>query len=139
MNEAGNPTSLKQMFQGMVPENCTMIQGVVTKASPLTIQIVNNPKMILSGKVLICPRHLTNYTAAINIALGKGEIDSETPSSGEHEGHMTGTGEHTHKLNTFNLSGAAITVLNALKAGEKVWLLRFQNGKQYYILDRVVS
>lgn len=140
MNETGNPTSIKQMFQGMIPPgNCSIVEGVVTRELPLTIRVVNNPKMILSGKSLICPRLLTDYTATLDITLDEGSVNSETFSDGKHGGHISGTGEHKHKLSSFNLSGATIKVFNSLKVGEKVWLLRFENGKQYYILDRVVD
>lgn len=36
------------------------------------------------------------------------------------------------------VSGATMTVNNALTVGEKVYLLSFNKGKQYYILERVV-
>lgn len=36
------------------------------------------------------------------------------------------------------VTGAAMTVYNALKAGETVHLLSLNKGKLYYILDRVV-
>lgn len=32
-----------------------------------------------------------------------------------------------------------MTVHNALKAGEAVYLLKFNNGKNYLVLDRVAS
>ena len=139
MSDTVNQTSLKQMFQGMVPEDCSIVEGIVINSAPLTIQVINNAKMVLSGAVLMCPRHLTNYATTATITLGKGEVDSKTYMSGEHSGHISGKGEHDHKLETFILAEATITIFNSLTAGEKVWLLSFKNGKQYYVLDRVVN
>ncbi len=36
------------------------------------------------------------------------------------------------------VTGATMSVNNALSVGEKVYLLSFNKGKQYYILERVV-
>ena len=36
------------------------------------------------------------------------------------------------------VTGVLMSVNNALSVGEKVYLLSFNKGKQYYILDRVV-
>ncbi len=36
------------------------------------------------------------------------------------------------------VTGATMSVNNALSVGEKVYLLSFNKGKQYYILDKVV-
>ena len=142
MENNRNPTSLKELFQGMAPEQIGMIEGVVTKGSPLTIQVINNPKMVLTGSLLVCPTHLSDYSTKVDIRLDTGSIDSQTETSGSHShsggNHSHSGGTHNHKLQTYNIYGASILVYNALKVGEKVWLLRFSNGKQYYILDRVV-
>jgi hypothetical protein len=149
------PTSFKEMFQGMVPEKMGVIQGKVTSAAPLKIQVINDEKLELTGNIICLPRHLTDYAAKIDIQLGDGTIDSQTKkdgghphgSSGPHDGHATGSGMHMHPetegahvnfLQTFNISGATIKVYNALKVGEIVYLLSFNEGKKYYILDRVV-
>lgn len=146
MAENNNPneaTSLKQLFQGMTPSGVEVVQGIVTSASPLKIQVVNNEKLILSANILIVPKHLTNYTATIDISLGKGSVTSSTKSGQGKHGHpkdgISDTeGEHLHTLSTFSLTGVSMTVYNALKAGEKVHILSFNNGKKYYVLDRVV-
>ncbi|TCX51921.1 MULTISPECIES: DUF2577 family protein [unclassified Dehalobacter] len=62
------PTSLKQAFQQMIPEGSGLIRGIVTNASPLSIQIINNPKMVVSGANLVVPRHLTDYETTCTIA-----------------------------------------------------------------------
>jgi len=140
------PTSLKQAFQQMIPEDIGLIEGIVTSTSPLSIQIVNNPKMVVSGANLVVPRHLTDYETACTINLcSPSVLSGETDMADEHyhtnpEGGNTGTQpEHNHALDSFGLSHASITIHNSLKKGEKVYLLRFNGGKQYYVLDRVVG
>jgi len=146
-------TSFKEIFQGMIPESLGVIQGRVVEASPLKIQATNDEKLVLSGNNLCVPRHLTDYTAEIDIRLGGGTIDSRTKedgthphgSSGPHGGHTEGAGMHMHpetegahvnELETFDITGATIKVCNALKVGETVYLLSFNEGKKYYVLDR---
>ena len=57
-----NETSLKQLFQGMIPVGSTILQGTVTKDDPLEITAVNDSKLIISGNQLVVPWHLTDYT-----------------------------------------------------------------------------
>jgi len=151
----GNPTSIKELFHGMTPESANIIQGVVIAVGPLRIQAVNDDKLILTETVLSVPRHLTDYTTTCDISLGGGSINSVTQSgqgthphgsSGTHGGHESGDGSHSHpgsegahvhNVATFNIACATITVHNALKVGERVHLLSFNNRKSYFILDRV--
>ncbi len=127
MNDPNEATSLKQLFQGMSPEGTTVVRGTVVKASPLSVRIENDDKLTVSGSVLLLPRHLTDYNTTVDISLGKGWVSSETTTVELHE----------HKLKSFSLGGVAMTVHNALKAGDEVFLLKFNGGKNYYILDRV--
>lgn len=148
------PMSLKQLFQGMVPEAMEVLQGTVISASPLKIQVVNDEKLVLTENIISLPRHLSDYTTTIDIQLGKGTINSVTRSgqgthphgsSGQHGGHTGGDGSHSHpdsegahvhNVATFNIYGATITVYNALKVGETVYILSYNHGKKYYIFDR---
>lgn len=130
------PTSIKQMFQGMVPETIEVIQGTVISASPLKIQVINDEKLVLSENIICLPRHLSTYQTTVDITLGKGSINSVTREDGAHGGHAGGDGKHRNTLETFNLSGASMTVYNGLKVGETVYILSFNHGKKYYILDR---
>ena len=119
------PNSLKQAIQNMIPESIGLVEGVVVSISPLSVQIVNNPKMVVSGANLVVPHHLTNYDTTCTIApcvppVLSGEAGS-VPLSG------------------FGLQNAAITIYNALKIDDRVNMLRFNGGKQYYVLDRVVG
>jgi hypothetical protein len=148
-------TSLKGLLQGMMPDSMGVIQGKVVSASPLKIQVVNDEKLVLAENLICLPRHLSNYTTTCDILLDKGSINSQTRndgshphgSSGTHGGHTGGDGAHshpdsegahTHHQATFNLYGATIKVYNALKSGDIVYLLSFNEGKKYYVLDREV-
>ncbi len=54
--------------------------------------------------------------------------------SGSHT--HTNEGAHTHHLVTFSLSNGRITLFNALKVGDIVYMLPVNKGKKYFILDR---
>jgi hypothetical protein len=149
-------TSLKGLFQGMMPDSMGVVQGKVVSASPLKIQVVNDGKLVLAENLVCLPRHLSDYTAACDIRLGEGTIDGQTRNdgfhphgpSGAHGGHAGGDGSHAHPDSegahvhsqaTFDIYGATIKVYNALTPGETVYLLSFNEGKKYYVLDREVQ
>lgn len=122
-------SSLKEAFQGMVPEIMKVIEGTVISASPLKIKAANDDKLIIEPNITCLPRHLTDYTTQVDIMLGKGSLDSKTDEG-------TCDSAHTHMLETYNIYKATMKVYNGLKAGETVYILSFNNGKKYYILDR---
>lgn len=148
MDEVQEQTSLKQMIQSMCPEGPGVIEGIVVSESPLKVTLANDSKMVLTINSLIVPRHLTDYKTTVDISGGSvsgstSKGGSHEHSEGTHEGHAVGIGNHTHvggshahSLETVSIFGAAMVVHNALKRGETVELLEFNNGKQYYILDR---
>lgn len=123
-NKTQEPTSIKELLQGMMPESMEVLRGTVISANPLQIKAVNDDKLVLSGNNLCVPWHLSTYKTTIDIAGGV--IDSITDAEPGHE----------HKLKTFNISGASMTVYNGLKQGDAVYLLSFNHGKKYYVLDR---
>lgn len=149
-NKIDEATSLKQIFQELHVENMEIIRGTVTSASPLKIQAENDEKLSIGPNNVYIPRHLTNYTTTVDVSAPK-TINSSTTTSGNHShdggthsGHESGNGSHSHSggahnhsLSTFNISGASMTVYNALKNGDKVHILSFNHGKQYYVLDRI--
>lgn len=156
-NTPEESTSIKGLFQGLIPDACGVIQGTVTSVFPLSIRVVNDEKLTLNASILIVPKHLTDYTATVDIVQGKGAVNGNTATDGGHthdyEGNTENGGEpdhthgykgktkeakHSHSLASFNIYSATMTVYNALKVGEKVHLLSFDNGKKYYVLDRVV-
>ena len=107
----------------MVGNGVEVLQGIVKSASPLKIQIINDEKLVIGPNITYIPRHLTNYTTTCSLAKGE-------------KGSVYGPANDGSRLTDFNFSGS-ITVYNALKVGEKVHVLSFNHGKQYYVLDRV--
>ncbi len=136
-------TSLKQLFQGMSINPINIVEGEVISAEPLQIKLVNNEKMILDKDIMVLPSHLTNKAVNCDISLPQGAVLSAlTKTAGNHSHLYSGSntssnGDHVHELDTFSISGAQITIYNGLKVGERVYILSFNYGKQYYILDRV--
>jgi hypothetical protein len=148
-------TSLKEMIQGMIPDNTGVLRGTVISESPLQIQITNDAKLILDQNILIIPRHLSDYTTTCDIKKDSGTIDSQTHTDGQHphgasgghaqyagdgvHAHPGSEGAHINRLDTFNLYNAYIKVYNHLRQGENVFVLSFNEGKKYYVLDREVQ
>lgn len=128
MAEETEKTSLKQLFQGMAGDGVEVLQGIVKSASPLKIQIVNDDKLTIGPNITYVPRHLTDY---------KTEISGPNIQNYYYTGNSTESGTapvsppHVHALGKI-----PVTVHNALKTGEKVHVLSFNHGKQYYVLDR---
>lgn len=123
MAEETEKTSIKQLIQQMTGDGLEVLQGIVKSASPLKIQIVNDEKLIIGPNITYVPRHLTDYTTTCSLSKGD-------------RGSVYGPANDGSRLTDFTFSGS-ITVHNALKAGEKVHVLSFNHGKQYYVLDRV--
>lgn len=133
-------TSLKQIIQSMLPDGAAVVEGTVTNANPLEITLTNDAKMILSANSLIVPEHLTNHEMEADIMVEDGALYAPTGAEdekGEHE-HLgiAKSGKHTHELKGFQLTGGKIILHTGLKAGEIVYLLAYNNGKKYYVLDR---
>lgn len=120
-----DPTSLKEAFQGLIPSQAALLIGTVRSASPLRIEIANDSKLVITAAITVVPRHLTNHTVPISI------------SGGTVSGRTGSASDHSHSLSSFSLSGATLTINNALKVGDRVHVLALQNGKKYYVLDRV--
>lgn len=123
------PTSIKQLIQGMVPDDIGVVGGIVTRESPLEITLANDAKMVLTQNTLILPEWLTDVDKSVDIMLQGGNISAPT-------GGDDGEGTHMHYLSDFNIYGAKMVIHNSLRKGESVLLLSFNKGKQYYILDR---
>lgn len=135
-----DPTSLKQLIQSMMPDGAGVVEGTVTRAAPLEITLTNDAKMVLSSNSLIVPEHLTDHEVTTDIMMDKGTLHAPTGAEeekGEHEHPgMEKSGGHEHLLKNFRLTGGKIILHTGLKAGEIVYLLSYNNGKKYYVLDR---
>jgi hypothetical protein len=114
----------------MIPESMAIIRGTVISSAPLKIQVINDDKLVLTENIICLPCHLSDYSTKCDIKLCDGTIDSQTQNNGEPL--------HIHKQDTFSIYNAEIKVYNALNVGEKVYILSFNHGKKYYILDRGV-
>ena len=128
MAEETEKTSLKQLFQGMAGDGVEVLQGIVKSASPLKIQIVNDDKLTIGPNITYIPRHLTDYKTEIS---GPNIQNYYYTGSSTESGTAPASPPHVHALGRI-----PVTVHNALKTGEKVHVLSFNHGKQYYVLDR---
>lgn len=125
MAEETEKNSIKELFQGMVGEGTQVLQGIVKSASPLKIQIVGDDKLTVGPNNAYVPKHLTDY-------------DTEVTVQWQTEGVSGGSGAEAYASHGHPIAGRkAIRVHNALKTGERVHVLSFNHGKQYYVLDRV--
>ena len=125
MADESEKTSLKQLIQGMTSSGIEVLQGIVKSASPLKIQIVNDEKLIIGPNITYVPWHLTDYTTEVTV-----EWETDNASGG--------SGEAAYAAHRYAISGRKkITVHNALRTGEKVHVLSFNHGKQYFVLDKV--
>lgn len=125
MAEETKKTSLKQLFQGMAGDGVEVLQGIVKSVGPLKIQIVNDEKLTIGPNITYIPRHLTDYSTEVTV-------------SWRTENASGGSGDAAYASHNHAITGRkAITVHNALKVGDRVHVLSFNHGKQYYVLDRV--
>ena len=110
----------------------------------------------VSGSTASGGGHSHTYNGTVNDSSHTHSISGNTESGGDPEhthsisgetgsdshthsysGATQSAGAHTHSLSSFSVTGASMTVYNALKAGDTVHILSFCFGKQYYVLDRV--
>lgn len=118
-------TSIKGIFQEIAGSDIQVLQGVVKSISPLKIQVTNDEKLIIGPNITYVPWHLTDYATEVTVEWETGDASG---GSGE-----AAYAPHRHTI----LGRKKITVHNALKVGEKVHILSFNHGKQYFVLDRV--
>lgn len=97
--------------------------GTVLSPSPLKIQV--DQKLILTEEFLVLTKNVVDYTQEVTIAW-----QTEDTSGGGGESAFS---SHSHGIN----GRKKITYHNALKAGDKVLLLRNQGGQQFIVLDKV--
>lgn len=132
MSGESEKTSIKELFQSMVPEAVELMQGTVIQDNPLKIQMDNDDKLIIGTNITVVPRSLTDYEVAADVRA-TGSLDSATSNALKPYSEE----QHTHKLTSFAMVRGVITVHNHLAKGDKVHVLAIQNGKKYYVLDRV--
>lgn len=149
-NKTGGAMSIKGMIQNLQVENMEVVQGKVISVNPLKIQVESDEKLVIGANSIYIPQHLTDYTTTVEIAdpssvsVSMATSGNHTHNDGKHDEHVDGDGshehsggDHSHEL-SINLSKVKMTVSNALKVGDRVHILSFNYGKQYYALGRVV-
>lgn len=97
--------------------------GTVISPSPLKISV--EQKLTLTEKHLVLTRNVTNFKTTETISW-----TSENKSGGSGDSSFA---SHNHQIQ----GTKEITINNALKAGEKVILVRVQGGQKYIVLDRM--
>lgn len=126
MAEESEKTSLKQLLQGMNTPAVQFLQGTVISASPLKIQMVNDENLIIGPNITIVPWQLTDYETEL------------TPIEWFTDASSGGSGEAAYASHSHSITGRKKVIIhNSLKVGDKVHVLAFNNGKQYFVLDRV--
>ena len=96
--------------------------GTVLSPSPIKINV--EQKITLEAEQLVLTRNVTDFETQITFGASS---------------YTTST-EHSPDAHAHTLPGKrSITVHNALKAGEKVLLLREQGGQRFIVIDRVVA
>lgn len=100
-----------------------VVFGTVVSASPLKIQV--DQKLILSAKMLILARNVTDFTVYET-------VNHRTEDTGG------GSGDAAFESHHHAYSGKkAFQIHNALAMGEKVILIRVQGGQKYLVIDRL--
>ena len=110
--------------------------GAVQSVNPLKISV--EQKMLLGEAQLVLTRNVTDYHLAVTTesALGTHSHSvSGTDGDGDAVNLTTGESNLVHK---HSVSGKKnITVHNSLAVGEKVILIRQQEGQKYVVIDRI--
>lgn len=97
--------------------------GTVLSASPLKIQV--DQKSIYTSKMLILTRNVTDF-----------EVDMTVNHTTEDKGGGSGAAAYEAHKHAY-VGKKTFKAHNALKAGEKVLLIRVQQGKKFVVIDRV--
>lgn len=93
-----------------------VMTGSVTRADPLTVKV--EQRFEIGRNQLIIPEYLTDHKVKISL---------------EGNTEMGGEPEHVHSFGEKRV----MTVLNGLKSGDQVMLVRQQGGQKFLVIDRV--
>lgn len=100
--------------------------GEVVSASPLKINV--EQKMILGEKQLILARNVTDFKTKITA----GNIKNYYYTGDVNSGTAPVSPSHVHAVGTIE-----VTVHNGLAVGDKVIILRQQEGQKFIVADRI--
>ncbi|MDL2301336.1 DUF2577 domain-containing protein [Lachnospiraceae bacterium OttesenSCG-928-D06] len=120
--------------------------GEVQSVSPLKINV--EQKMILGEAQLILSRNVTDFKTMVTVdwvsesslKTHSHELQNNTADGGDptHNHSLSGNTKSTSLSHTHNITGKKqITVHNALVVGDKVVILRQQEGQKFIVWDRV--
>lgn len=123
----GRETSLKELFQSIPSGAPVLMIGTVIQASPLRIQMKNDEKLIINERITIVPWQLTDYETDVTVSW-----TTENTSGGS---GYPAFASHNHAIT----GKKKVIVHNALKLGDQVHVLALNNGKLYYVLDKVAN
>ncbi len=127
--------SLREAIKKMIERNTELLQGIVISESPLKIQAMNDSKLIITAVSAIIPWHLTDYETTVDLEETESSPIIHAATSKDIISKVASL--HAHENEKFKIYKLKIKVYNSLKKGEKVHILAVQNGKKYFILDRV--
>lgn len=105
-----------------------IVFGTVVSSAPLKIQV--DQKITLDDDFLLVPESLRDHTLSMTVSHS-----TELAGAHNHSGAVPGESPHSHGYT----GTKSFTVLNGLKSGDSVILLRMQGGQKYLVLDRMVS
>lgn len=129
-------TGLKALIQGMAPEQVRLIECKVTAPLPdIELEATNDDKLKIKSSLIVVPQWLTDqvypcyieteaYTSK-NTKVGEGPFIHDVCAA---SGHTCPS--HYYKT-------AWICMHNHLEVDDLVYVLAFNGGRSYYILDRV--
>lgn len=120
--------------------------GEVQSVSPLKINV--EQKMVLGEAQLILSRNVTDFKTMVTVdwvsesslKTHSHELQNNTGDGGDptHNHPLSGNTKGTSLAHTHNITGKKqITVHNALVVGDKVIILRQQEGQKFIVWDRV--
>ena len=105
-----------------------LIYGKVVSISPLKVQIVNEPRMVLSEAFLI----LSPLCQEKKFTIPVWNTDDESSHTHLLQGTKTDAGtSHSHSI-----PKQEVLVWRGLDVGDKVLMLRIHQGNMFYVLQR---
>jgi hypothetical protein len=119
----------KEVYENEQPTDLRF--GTVVSAKPLKVQVTN--LFTIPESMLIVPQHLTDYEIEISLKSDYGWITQDTQGGSPLSPTLTA---HNHKHDIIQ-SKKKVFIHNALKAGDKVALIRKHGGQSFFILDRI--
>ena len=110
-------TSMKELLQQINGEKTSVVQGIVTSASPLKVALVNDTTINIPSDLLIVPEHLTKRTKQVKIIEVNGETESGGPTQTKATTDDTGLAVSTDGSTTVKTASGGTSSTNASGVG----------------------